>query len=539
MSLVREMPVPRPAKFVFSLFLLTATSVGSCGPLSESCQTEAAAHESSSSDAANHTTQKSTDLRDSHKKFSDRLDSFLNELDQTSEFVSADVSDLDESLQTLNVDRTELGLVFFGFYRFNHRILSSWSEFNISVLQAKNIIKALRKVDAEGVLEFRRQLNSLRQEDNPIAIGIGRNENIVTAGSVAKIMIGESLREINSDIEIQLEPFETEITDFAVPAELPRLQTEHPQPTPPAPNLRPNFLRIIGIGLLVILSWIVTMFVIANYQKSRKRSLQIQKVSPLQQVFRKGSKPLAFQETSSDYSSIPLTQKQLAEIHHYILSSVTGWLDLQISNRIDQQIDQKLDKIISQLQPIEQVQTTPASKADSLEEIIEPLPIKNNLSNIDRENESSFVTPYDQLVQTYNTEPEQISDKAIKVVETEQSISYKSQGRHQTTTLETSSKGTYWIFENKNFCYLFPKANIKINEYNYPYFQTLFISYGYQAGYSNKFRVLKPARVAQTTLKDQWELKEQGVLQFETPEYTDYYRPQSFAEQNEGRCDKF
>ncbi|MGK7874392.1 MAG: hypothetical protein AB4426_14085 [Xenococcaceae cyanobacterium] len=147
------------------------------------------------------------------------------------------------------------------------------------------------------------------------------------------------------------------------------------------------------------------------------------------------------------------------------------------------------------------------SLKDQLQKSVNKPPIKRK--------HKTLITPYDELVDTYNTNPNTLSKNAIKVSETEESINQHNRGGRQATALGKDSKGNYWILTVKNFKYLVPKYNIKINKYNCKPIQALFICFGYQPEYSKKFKLLKPAVVSPGDQEEQWELKEQGVLQFE------------------------
>ncbi|MGK7874383.1 MAG: hypothetical protein AB4426_14040 [Xenococcaceae cyanobacterium] len=138
-------------------------------------------------------------------------------------------------------------------------------------------------------------------------------------------------------------------------------------------------------------------------------------------------------------------------------------------------------------------------------------------------NQSTFITPYDELVATYNRKPDSLSKDATKVSVTKESIEKSS----QPVVFEPSNRGNYWIVIVGDFHYLFPKPNIKLNEFNYQYFQNLFKCYRYQPEYSSQFKLLIPARVSPTYEGKKWKLVDQGVLQFESREYADYLQKSS------------
>ena len=119
-------------------------------------------------------------------------------------------------------------------------------------------------------------------------------------------------------------------------------------------------------------------------------------------------------------------------------------------------------------------------------------------------------------VATYNKNPDSFSTEATEVSETEQSIEARRLGTSQPAIFEKArrGKGNYWILIQSGFSYLVPKANIKINEYNYETVETLFECQGYQSGYSSDFTLVKPAIVSPILSGEKWQLVELGVLQF-------------------------
>lgn len=119
-------------------------------------------------------------------------------------------------------------------------------------------------------------------------------------------------------------------------------------------------------------------------------------------------------------------------------------------------------------------------------------------------------------VETYNKNPDSFLKEVTEVSETEESIEARRLGTSQTAIFEKArrGKGNYGILIREGFNYLVPKANIKINEYNYETVETLFECQGYQSGYSNDFKLVKPAIVSPISSGEKWKLIELGVLQF-------------------------
>lgn len=117
-----------------------------------------------------------------------------------------------------------------------------------------------------------------------------------------------------------------------------------------------------------------------------------------------------------------------------------------------------------------------------------------------------------ELVQIYNNAPKSLLRKIIKVSVTEDSLIKKNQGQ---IVLENAQNGNYWVIptEDSNY-WLFPKNQLKINIYRYETVKSLFKCQGYQPEEADKFTLSKPARVYLNPSGKQWQLEEQGVLEF-------------------------
>jgi hypothetical protein len=117
------------------------------------------------------------------------------------------------------------------------------------------------------------------------------------------------------------------------------------------------------------------------------------------------------------------------------------------------------------------------------------------------------------LVSAYNINPRSLSEQAISVSETKYTSEQRRLGENIQPILESNSRGNYWIITEGNNEYLVPKANIKINEYNYvTTISTFFNCLGYSSNSPNNFTLVKPAKVS--SRGEQWELIEIGELQF-------------------------
>lgn len=117
-------------------------------------------------------------------------------------------------------------------------------------------------------------------------------------------------------------------------------------------------------------------------------------------------------------------------------------------------------------------------------------------------------------VATYNQNPDFLSQYAIEVSATEESMNQRRSGTNQATVLEKSRKGNYWILTVQDRKYLVPKGKLKINEHSYQTVEALFECQGYQPGDSSEFKLIKPGIVSPISTGDKWQLVEPGVLQF-------------------------
>ncbi len=124
------------------------------------------------------------------------------------------------------------------------------------------------------------------------------------------------------------------------------------------------------------------------------------------------------------------------------------------------------------------------------------------------------VSPYLKVVQDYNSDPNSLLKNAIKVSETEESISRRRSDSSQPVILGKESNGNYWVLTGVSSTdWLVPKINLSIDPYNIETVYSLFTCNG-QPEYSHKLTLLKPARVSRVSGRDEWQLEERGELQF-------------------------
>jgi hypothetical protein len=124
---------------------------------------------------------------------------------------------------------------------------------------------------------------------------------------------------------------------------------------------------------------------------------------------------------------------------------------------------------------------------------------------------------YIGLVNTYNTNPKLLDQKAIKVSEDKDSITRRHTDSSQKIVLKQINNGNYWVIHDDVDvnCWLLPKINLRINQYSYETTKALFECHGYQLEHYNKFKLIKPAKVILLSSEEQtWQINELGILEF-------------------------
>ncbi|NEO99246.1 MAG: hypothetical protein F6K58_11295 [Symploca sp. SIO2E9] len=85
--------------------------------------------------------------------------------------------------------------------------------------------------------------------------------------------------------------------------------------------------------------------------------------------------------------------------------------------------------------------------------------------------------------------------------------------------LSEQGNGDYWLLateeEKEEVYWLLPKGNFKVNTFNLKTVQSLFNCQRYQPKDSTEFTLSKPARVSLIPNRQEWKLKEQGILDFD------------------------
>jgi hypothetical protein len=118
------------------------------------------------------------------------------------------------------------------------------------------------------------------------------------------------------------------------------------------------------------------------------------------------------------------------------------------------------------------------------------------------------------LVIQYNESPGYYEPYVLPVSETPTSIDRRRKnGDSKQVTLGPASNPNYWVIrlsEESGYCWLVPKANLKVTGASFDTLQALFQVHGQPA---HRLTLLKPAAVQMGTNQD-WELVSQGEIQF-------------------------
>ena len=121
------------------------------------------------------------------------------------------------------------------------------------------------------------------------------------------------------------------------------------------------------------------------------------------------------------------------------------------------------------------------------------------------------------LLSAYNLNSRSLSQSATTVSESEYTAEQRRLGRSVRSILESNNRGNYWILSEGSNEYLFPKGGMKINEHNYhtitAFFECMFKYHGSQA--TNKFKLIKPAKVVMIGSSQTWQVTERGIIEFE------------------------
>ena len=209
-----------------------------------------------------------------------------------------------------------------------------------------------------------------------------------------------------------------------------------------------------------------------------------------------------------------------------ILEEKIAQLDKKLSSKISTQIwqqvnplQQEINKINQEIGKIKSKLDSELSSSDEGTQLVE----QGQQEEEDREADPEINLGIDltgterELVNNYNGDGnELLKTKAEEVSETKESMNNRRLGNNQPVLFEKTRRGNYWIISEGGYNYLVPKGNLKFNEHNYKAVLAFFECHGYKPGYSDKFQLLKPAKVSSLPEVDKWKLedKDKGILQF-------------------------
>ncbi|HBE21492.1 MAG TPA: hypothetical protein DEG17_09610 [Cyanobacteria bacterium UBA11149] len=223
-------------------------------------------------------------------------------------------------------------------------------------------------------------------------------------------------------------------------------------------------------------------------------------------------------------SELSQTQQAVAEIEKFQFQKERAKISLvkEMWVRSQSQIAQ-LQQDCQELQSqLDQFQVEKKQLQNQLEESQSKLTtLQSQLDKeVPRENQSPEVNPNlypnseeAKIVDFYLKNSDLLSEYAIEVSETEESLNRHLLGKNQPVIFQKSYRGFYWIVTLKKPKYLIPKPNIIINESNLNSFKQLFECHGHFMN-NSKFKLLKPAKVSRIDGQDKWLLTEAGILVF-------------------------
>ncbi|MCP2728049.1 hypothetical protein [Limnofasciculus baicalensis] len=183
------------------------------------------------------------------------------------------------------------------------------------------------------------------------------------------------------------------------------------------------------------------------------------------------------------------------------------------------QLNQNRQELQSQLDQFQQDNKQLQNQLEQSQEKLATLQSQPD-KEVSRESQSQEVNPKlhpnseeAKVVNFYMNNSDLLSEYAIEVSETEESLNIQLLGNSQPVVFQKSYHGFYWIVTLKKPKYLIPKPNIEINQSNLNRIQQLFECHG-QPMTNSKFKLLKPAIVSRIDGQDKWLLTEAGILIF-------------------------
>ncbi len=197
--------------------------------------------------------------------------------------------------------------------------------------------------------------------------------------------------------------------------------------------------------------------------------------------------------------------EKLANTYQESLAQLANWGNFLNHT---QQILEEREFLQSKIKEFNQVFISFKSRVDTINS-----PVNSSNSS---EPTSESILNSSNILEMYNQNPYYFSEKSIEVTETKDSFENRRAGHSKPPILTQSQKnrGIAWIipFDNDHN-YLVPVANLKINEPNCKLLEALFDCQNCNPESSNKFSLIKVAKVI--CIQGNWQLIEKGELRFE------------------------
>lgn len=226
------------------------------------------------------------------------------------------------------------------------------------------------------------------------------------------------------------------------------------------------------------------------------------------------------QEANSKSSKQTVASTSFPQQEPLDKTELTRWLDERFAERM-----QLFENERNWLDYTRQVIPTLLSKLEHIQ-LLSPPNLEQDLAKAspsqetpELQTEEDLSTPLIpvelELVDLYNKNAQQLKTQAMSVSETEESQSNRRLGEIKFIQFEQNNRGNFWILSLKEGEYLVPSQRLRINEFNYKTIKVIFACENYQPRYSERFVLIKPAKVSAAVNGKSWQLESSGVLKFE------------------------
>ncbi len=275
-------------------------------------------------------------------------------------------------------------------------------------------------------------------------------------------------------------------------------------------NMLPLLLSILA---LAVSGGAIALSILKNRKINERIELNNEKYSnKLKLLEDKYTELLNYQTTSSANQPSEVSSREFRSFNNnniYLEASIEA-----LSERVNT-LENKLKAAQSSNSSIEFSKNYSSNQLNDLETDINPFSQSTDIFPTDLTQPLENLA-YIELVNTYNTNPKLLEQKAIKVSEPTDSINRRHTDSSQKIILEKANNSNYWVIHDDVGIdyWLLPKSKLKIDQYRYETTKALFECNGYQAEYSS-FKLVKPAKVIPLSADEQtWQLEEPGILEF-------------------------